>query len=195
MQIKQYEFDPKYSKSVAYFSMEFAIHQSLKIYSGGLGFLAGSHMRSVYDLKQNTIGVGMLWSYGYYDQARDEHRSLRVEFRRKYYQFLEDLNVKVHVNINGKDVVVKAMLLPADVFGSAPIILLSTDIDENDYLSRTITHKLYDAHEDARIAQETILGIGGVKVLEALNHKVDIYHMNEGHALPLVFELDRKSVV
>ena len=62
-----YEKDPKYSTSVAYFSMEFAIHQALKTYSGGLGFLAGSHMRSVYDLKQNVVGVGILWSFGYYD--------------------------------------------------------------------------------------------------------------------------------
>jgi starch phosphorylase len=84
---------------------------------------------------------------------------------------------------------IKAFLLRPDVFGSAPIILLSTDTDENDYLSRTITHKLYDGNERTRVAQEIVLGIGGTKVLEALNHKVDIYHMNEGHALPLVYEL------
>ncbi|MEA3384028.1 MAG: alpha-glucan family phosphorylase [Campylobacterota bacterium] len=189
MQIKQYEFNEDYKKAVAYFSMEFALHQALKIYSGGLGFLAGSHMRSAYDLKQNVVGVGMLWSYGYYDQARDEDRNLKIEFRRKRYHFLEDLNTKVTVHIDSKLVVVKAYMVKADLFGTAPMILLSTDVEENDYLSRTITHKLYDAHEQTRIAQEIVLGIGGVKVLEALEHKVDIYHMNEGHALPLVFEL------
>jgi starch phosphorylase len=172
--------------------MEFAIHQALKIYSGGLGFLAGSHMRSAYDLKQNMVGIGILWSYGYYDQARDENRNLRIEFRRKHYYFLEELDVKVNVTVNGKIIVVKAYLLPAETFGSAPLILLSTDVEENDYLSRTITHKLYDTHEETRIAQEIVLGIGGVKVLEALNHKVEIYHMNEGHALPMVFELYHK---
>ena len=192
MQIKQYEFSKDYSKAVAYFSMEFAIHQALKIYSGGLGFLAGSHMRSVYDLKQNVVGIGILWSYGYYDQARDEDRNLRVVFRRKYYHFLEDLNISVTVNINGKPVVIKALMVPAELFGSAPLILLTTDVEENDYLSRTITHKLYDMHEETRIAQEIVLGIGGVKVLEALEHQVDIYHMNEGHALPMVFELYHK---
>ena len=192
MQIEEYKFNKEYEKPVAYFSMEFAIHQALKIYSGGLGFLAGSHMRSVYDLKQNVIGVGILWSYGYYDQARDEGRNLKIEFRRKYYHFLEDLDIKVTVTINGKPVIVKAFLVPSKLFGSAPIILLSTDIEENDYLSRTITHKLYDMNERTRIAQEIVLGIGGVKVLDALNHKVDIYHMNEGHALPLVFELYKK---
>ncbi|MFA6192143.1 MAG: alpha-glucan family phosphorylase [Sulfurimonas sp.] len=189
MQIQQYEFSKDYEKSVAYFSMEFAIHQALKIYSGGLGFLAGSHMRSAYDLKQNTVGIGILWSYGYYDQARDHERNLKVEFRRKYYYILEDLNVKVTVHIDSKPVVVQAFMVPSELFGSAPLILLTTDIEENDYLSRTITHKLYDNHEHTRIAQEIVLGIGGVKVLEALQHKVDVYHMNEGHSLPLIFEL------
>ncbi|HSY75655.1 MAG TPA: alpha-glucan family phosphorylase, partial [Bacteroidia bacterium] len=66
-----YQPNPKYKKPVAYFSMEFAIDQALKIYSGGLGFLAGSHMRSAYELKQNIIGIGMLWKNGYYDQSRE----------------------------------------------------------------------------------------------------------------------------
>ena len=90
----------KYSTKVAYFSMEFAIHQALKIYSGGLGFLSGSHMRSAYDLNQNVIGVGLLWSYGYYDQTRGENRSMNVTFRRKKYYYLKDTGVKVTVDIN-----------------------------------------------------------------------------------------------
>jgi len=193
MNLHNYEFDIKYTKSVAYFSMEFAIHQALKIYSGGLGFLAGSHMRSAYDLKQNVLGVGILWSYGYYDQMRNQDRSLRAEFIRKYYSYLEDLGVLASVNIHGKAVHVKAYYLAPTIFHSVPLLLLSTDIEENDYLSRTITQKLYDANEETRISQEIILGIGGVKVLEALNQKVEIYHMNEGHALPLVYELYAKN--
>lgn len=189
MQLHSYDINPKYSKSVAYFSMEFAIAQSLKIYSGGLGFLAGSHMRSAYDLKQNVVGVGLLWSFGYYDQARNEDGTLRPAFTRKSYYFLEELDIHVTVRIHEEDVRIKAFLLHPEIFGSAPVVLLSTDTDENDYLSRTITHKLYDGNERTRVAQEIVLGVGGVKVLEALNHKVDIYHMNEGHALPLVYEL------
>ena len=189
MKLHNYDINPKYSTSVAYFSMEFAIDQALKIYSGGLGFLAGSHMRSAYDLKQNVVGVGMLWSFGYYDQARNEDRTLKPVYTRKFYYFLEELPVKVSVKINNQDVVVKAFLLRPDTFGTAPMILLSTDTDENDYLSRTITHKLYDGNQKTRIAQEIVLGIGGVKVLEAINQKIEIYHMNEGHALPLVYEL------
>lgn len=169
--------------------MEFGIHQGLKIYSGGLGFLAGSHMRSAYDLKQNVVGIGILWSFGYYDQGRQPDGTLRAEFIRKHYYFLEDLEITVKVNIHNEDIYVKAWLLPPKTFSSAPVILLSTDIDENNFLARTITHKLYDANEEIRISQEIVLGIGGVKVLDALNHKVDVYHMNEGHALPLVYEL------
>ena len=189
MNLHSYDIDKRYEKSVAYFSMEFAISQALKIYSGGLGFLAGSHMRSAFDLKQNMVGVGLLWSFGYYDQSRNSDRKLEAVFRRKFYYFLEELEVDVKVKINNEDVKIKAFYLSPEVFGTAPMILLSTDIDENDYLSRTITHKLYDGNERTRVAQEIVLGIGGTKVLEALNHKVDIYHMNEGHALPLVYEL------
>ncbi|MCK9337109.1 MAG: alpha-glucan family phosphorylase [Arcobacteraceae bacterium] len=188
----KYNISEKYQKSIAYFSMEFAIHQALKIYSGGLGFLAGSHMRSAYDLGQNVVGIGILWSYGYYDQARDEDRNLKVEFRKKRYYFLQDLGINVEVVINGKPIKIKPFLVESEIFNSAPIILLSTDIEENDYLSRTITHKLYDANEETRIAQEIVLGIGGAKVIEALKINPDIYHMNEGHALPLVFELYNK---
>lgn len=185
----KYEIDQRYATKVAYFSMEFGIHQALKIYSGGLGFLAGSHMRSVFDLEQHVIGVGLLWSFGYYDQDRNEDRTLSCEFTRKFYYFLEDPDIRVTVNISGKPVVVKLLILPSHIFGTAPIILLSTDIPENDFISRTITHKLYDSNEETRIAQEIVLGIGGVKALEALEQEIDVYHMNEGHALPLVFEL------
>ncbi len=172
--------------------MEFAIDQALKNYSGGLGFLAGSHMRSACELRQNTIGVGMLWSYGYYDQSRYEDNTLKAEFRRKFYYFIQDTGIIVETVINNKPVKVKAYLLPGDVFGTAPLIFLTTDIFENDYLSQTISHRLYDANEETRIAQEIVLGIGGVKVLEALGEKIDIYHMNEGHSLPLAFELLKK---
>ena len=192
MKLHSYDINDKYSTSVAYFSMEFAIDQALKIYSGGLGFLAGSHMRSAYDLKQNVIGVGMLWSFGYYDQERHEDRSLQPRYTRKFYYFLEELPNKIIVKISGKDVVVKAFFLSPETFGTAPMIFLSTDTDENDYLSRTITHKLYDGNQKTRIAQEIVLGIGGTKVLESIGQKIDIYHMNEGHALPLVYELHNR---
>ncbi len=187
-----YQIDPKYQTKVAYFSMEFAIHQALKIYSGGLGFLAGSHMRSAYDLKQNLVGVGILWSYGYYNQERREDRSMEAHFRRKYYSFLEDTGITVQITINKAPILIKALLLRPETFQSAPIYLLTTDLPENDFLTRTITHKLYDAGEETRIAQEIVLGIGGARVLEAAGESPDIYHMNEGHALPMAFHLYQK---
>lgn len=78
-----YTFDEKYSKPVAYFSMEFAIDQSLKIYSGGLGFLSGSHLRSAFELRQNFIGIGILWKYGYYDQVRNMDGTMKVAYVEK----------------------------------------------------------------------------------------------------------------
>ncbi|HET9053542.1 MAG TPA: alpha-glucan family phosphorylase, partial [Cyclobacteriaceae bacterium] len=94
-----YTFAKNYSKPVAYFSMEFAIEQPLKIYSGGLGFLAGSHLRSAYELKQNLIGIGILWKKGYYDQERNEDQTLRMSFRDKEYSFLEDTQIIFPITI------------------------------------------------------------------------------------------------
>ena len=184
-----YKFDKKYSKSVAYFSMEFAVDQPLKIYSGGLGFLAGSHLRSAYELKQNLIGIGILWKKGYYDQERNQDQTLKVSFRDKDYFYLTDTNIIYPITIHGAKVFVKAYLLKAEVFNSAPLFLLSTDIPENDYLAQTISHRLYDPNETTRIAQSILLGIGGAKLLDILEHNTEVYHMNEGHALPMCFYL------
>lgn len=184
-----YTFSKKYSKPVAYFSMEFAIDQPLKIYSGGLGFLAGSHMRSAYELKQNMIGVGILWKKGYYDQERHEDQTLRVSFRNKEYSFLTDTGIVFPILIHGATVHVKAFLLKPEVFNTVPMFLLSTDIAENDHLAQTISHRLYDPNETTRIAQSILLGAGGAKLLDILKRDTEIYHMNEGHALPLCFYL------
>ncbi|MDO5655410.1 MAG: alpha-glucan family phosphorylase [Flavobacteriaceae bacterium] len=183
-----YQFDPEYSKSAAYFCMEFGIDQSLKIYSGGLGFLAGSHMRSAFDTKQNVIGIGILWKYGYYDQFKKEDRRMGVLFQEKIYHFLKETNIKFTIKISGHDVWVKALYLDPKQFGTAPLFLLSTDLPENDYLARSTTFKLYDSDPNAKIAQSMVLGIGGAKLLEELNYHPDVYHFNEAHALSAVFE-------
>ncbi len=189
-----YKPDEKYEKKVAYFSMEFGIHQALKIYSGGLGFLAGSHMRSAHELKQNVIGIGMLWKYGYYDQARNEDQTLRTDFIEKTYNFLEDTGIEVTIKLHDNpNVKVRAYVLKPEIFGSVPIYLLSTDVDGNDFLSRTITNHLYDANEITRVSQSIVLGIGGVKVVEALGG-ADIYHLNEGHGLPAFYYLKDRGV-
>ncbi|EDM34172.1 a-glucan phosphorylase, glycosyltransferase family 35 protein [Pedobacter sp. BAL39] len=187
-----YEADPHFTKKVAYFSMEFAIDQALKIYSGGLGFLAGSHLRSAYDLKQHLVGVGMLWKYGYYDQTRDSEGLMKPEFVEKQYSFLEDTGIVFTVQVHDSPVHVKAWLLRPETFGAAPLFLLSTDVAENDPVSRSITNNLYDENEATRIAQSIVLGIGGAMLLDLLNYEPEVYHMNEGHSVALNFYLYAK---
>lgn len=187
-----YEINKKFSKKVAYFSMEFAVDQALKIYSGGLGFLAGSHMRSAYELGQNLIGIGILWSYGYYDQARNQDQTLQVQWNEKIYNFLEDTGIKFQILIHNAPVWVKAYYLSPNTFNSAPMFLLSTDLPENDYLARTISHRLYDGNVATKIAQFILLGIGGAKLLDLLNYNPDVYHLNEAHAASSIFYLYKK---
>lgn len=184
----------EFNKKAAYFSMEFALDQALKTYSGGLGFLAGSHMRSAYDRKQNMIGVGMLWKYGYYDQVRQPDQTLGTAFIEKNYTFLEDSGIEVEIGIlDNPHVKVRAYVLKPEIFGTVPMYFLTTDVDGNDHLSRTITDRLYDANELTRISQSIVLGIGGAKVVEALGG-ADIYHLNEGHALPAFYYLNDKGI-
>jgi len=187
-----YSINPNYSKKVAYFSMEFAIDQALKIYSGGLGFLAGSHMRSVYNLKQDTVGIGILWKFGYYDQARNHDQTLNPVWTKKMYSFLEDTGIKFQIDIHDAPVWVKVWYLNPETFKTAPIFLLSTDVPENDHISKTICHRLYDANESTKLAQYILLGKGGAKLLDELNLERDIYHLNEAHGLPAAFYLLRK---
>jgi starch phosphorylase len=182
----------KYKTPVAYFSMEFALDQALKSYSGGLGFLAGSHMRSAYELKQNLVGIGILWTYGYYDQVRDADQSMKAAFIEKNYSFLEDTGIVFPIIIHEAEVHVKALYLAPDTFGTAPMFFLTTDIEENDFISRTISHHLYDPDTAARVAQSMLLGIGGGKLLDILGRQTDVYHLNEGHGLPLAFYLYEK---
>jgi glycogen phosphorylase len=188
----KYAIAPEFSKSVAYFSCEFAIDQSFKVYSGGLGFLAGSHMRSAADRRQNLCGIGILWTYGYYNQARGEDRELAVQFRKKEYAFLQDTGIRFTVPVHGHPVWVKAMYLPGDVFGTVPMFFLSTDVEENDPLSRAITHRLYDNDELRRIAQYIILGAGGARLLDELGVDPEVWHLNEAHGLAAAFHLYEK---
>ena len=178
--------------NVAYFSMEIAIDQSLSTYSGGLGFLAGSHMQSAGYLQMPIVGVTMLWSYGYYDQRIDHTGHVEVAYIRKYYDFLTDLNVYTEVDTFGEKVKVKAYRVEPELFGTCPVYLLTTDIEGNSEWARSISYKLYDGDEKIRIAQETILGIAGVKILQQVGFNFDVIHMNEGHALPAAFELLRQ---
>ena len=187
-----YSINEKYSKKVSYFSMEFALEQVLKIYSGGLGFLAGSHMRSAYNLKQDMVGIGILWKFGYYDQARNHDQTLQPTWTKKMYSFLEDTGLKFQIEIHSAPVWVKVWYLDPETFHTAPMFFLSTDVPENDHISKTICHKLYDANESTKLAQYILLGKGGAKLLDELNIEREVYHLNEAHGLPAAFHLLKK---
>lgn len=187
-----YTVDPKYAKRAAYFSMEYAIHQPLKIYSGGLGFLSGSHLRSAYQLRQNLVGIGILWKYGYYDQARNQDQTLQVQWNEKVYNFLEDTGIRFQIIIHDAPVWVKVWYLRPETFQTAPLFLLSTDVPENDYVSQTITHRLYDGNVATKVAQFILLGIGGARLMDELNFNPEVYHLNEAHGVSSVFYLYNK---
>lgn len=187
-----YSVASNYSKKVAYFSMEFAIHQPLKTYSGGLGFLAGSHMRSAYELQQNMVGIGILWKYGYYDQERNQDQTLDVAWNEKHYSFLEDTGIKFQITVHEHPVWVKVWYLNPETFKTAPLFFLSTDVPENDYVSQTITHRLYDANVATKVAQFILLGVGGAKLMDILGFNPELYHLNEAHGLSAAFYLYSK---
>jgi glycogen phosphorylase len=187
-----YPVEDRYSKRVAYFSMEFATHQPLKIYSGGLGFLAGSHLRSAYELRQNLVGIGILWKYGYYDQERNQDQTLEVTWNEKNYSFLEDTGIRFQINVHEHPVWVKVYYLNPETFKTAPLFLLSTDVPENDYVSQTITHRLYDANVATKVAQFILLGVGGAKLMDVLGFNPELYHLNEAHGLSAAFYLYNK---
>ena len=188
-----YEINPTFAKSVAYFSMEFAIDQAFKIYSGGLGFLAGSHMRSAKALRQNLCGIGIFWTCGYYNQTRGDGGEMAVQFRRKHPAFLRETGLQFTIRIFDQDVWVRALYLPGDVFGTVPMFFLSTDLEENGGFSRNITQRLYDHDQPMRIAQYMVLGLGGARLLEELGVDPDVCHLNEAHGLSALFRFYERT--
>jgi starch phosphorylase len=138
------------------------------------------------------IGIGILWKYGYYDQARNQDESLQVTWMEKHYSFLEDTGIQFQIIIHDHPVWVKVWYLNPETFGTAPLFLLSTDVPENDYVSQTITHRLYDANVATKVAQFILLGVGGAKLVDELNFNPDRYHLNEAHGVSAVFYLYKK---
>jgi starch phosphorylase len=181
-----------FGKKVAYFSMEFALDQALKTYSGGLGFLAGSHMRSAWELRQNLVGIGVLWKYGYYDQERSENNAMQATFREKIYHFLQDTEIRFQLPLLGRNVWVHVYYLAPEVFGTAPMFFLTSDTEGNDYAGRSISYHLYDSDATVKVAQCALLGLGGGMLLDKIGWEPEVYHLNEAHALPVAFHLYAK---
>ena len=173
--------------SVAYFSMEFGIHPCLKIYSGGLGILAGDYLKEASDSNLNIIGVGLLYRYGYFKQKlgpRGEQLPIyeAEEFSRLPINPVKDSKGN-HLNVSlvwpGRTVKIRVW---EAMVGKVRLILLDTDFDDNLPEDRTVTHYLYGGDTENRLRQELILGIGGIRALVDMGLKPDIYHSNEGHS-------------
>ncbi|AIQ50731.1 alpha-glucan family phosphorylase [Paenibacillus sp. FSL R7-0331] len=176
--------------SVAYFSMEYGLHSDFKMYAGGLGILAGDYIKGAKDIGAPIIPIGLKWKQGYTDQKIDASGNPYDSYHNYVYDFLEDTGVKVTVKVRKTDVVCKVW--KTDKFGNSPLYLLDTDIPENS--DAWITGQLYGWFGEERIAQEIVLGIGGVKAMRALEIPIDVYHFNEGHAALAAVELIREKM-
>ena len=162
---------------VAYFCMEYGLHESLPIYSGGLGVLAGDMMKSVRDLEKPVTGIGIFWAEGYTVQRFGEDGHIVDEYPSTPRDALEATGVKVSVTIEGRDVELEAHRVTRH--GPGDLLLLEPTRDED----RWITKRLYGGGARDRVAQEIVLGIGGVRLLGAMGIEPDVYHFNEGHAV------------
>lgn len=184
-------------QQVAYFSMEFGLHASLRTYSGGLGVLAGDHIKSASDLGLPFTGVSLLWNHGYFKQVIDDGRQLAAPHPNR----LERLPVQPCLDARGRqrsvDVVIGREVAHARLFelhvGRTRLILLDTDHAANPPQLRGLTHQLYGGDDRTRIQQEVLLGIGGVKALRALGVDADVFHLNEGHCAFAALELLREQ--
>jgi len=166
---------------VAYYCSEFAIHESMQQYSGGLGVLAGDHVKSAEDLGVPLVGVGLLYRHGYYRQQFEADGSQRVLY--PTYDFdrypLEETGMSVACPIGRRSVVARIMRLG---LGTTSLLLLDADLPENRPTDRRLTEGLYKGEPDLRMRQQVLLGVGGAMALEAMDERPTVHHLNEGHA-------------
>ncbi|MEN9266256.1 MAG: alpha-glucan family phosphorylase, partial [Thermostichales cyanobacterium BF4_bins_65] len=192
---------PVYDKQrpVAYFCAEYGLHESLPTYSGGLGMLAADHLKSASDLDIPLVGIGLLYRQGYFQQTLDQSGWQREIYEDSDFSQLpvtpvldqDGSRLKIEVKVRQRFVKVQAWRV--DV-GRIPLYLMDTNLPDNDPIDRWITAHLYGGSTDTRLAQEIVLGIGGVRLLRKLGLSPSVYHMNEGHAAFLTLELLREEV-
>ena len=173
--------------TVAYFSPEFGVAAELAQYSGGLGILAGDHLKSASDLALPLVGVGLFYREGFFRQEIDDAE------QRERYETIDpesvgaaDTGATISVQIDGVDVVARVW---TQMVGATPLVLLDTDVGSNPAWARRITDRLYSGGREHRLHQELMLGIGGVRALRSLDIDPDVFHLNEGHACFLLLEL------
>ncbi len=180
-------------RTIAYFSAEFGIHVSLPIYSGGLGILSGDHIKSAHDLGLPFVGVGLFYRQGYFIQRIDARGRQDAEMT---LVDVDDLPLELVKDDKGRALEVSVELPERDVWlqvwecrvGNSRLLLLDSDTERNAPEDRSLTWQLYGGDRDTRMAQEIILGIGGVRILRALDIAPDVWHMNEGHSAFLAVE-------
>ena len=176
-----------YEPSIAYFSMEYGLSNILKIYSGGLGILAGDYLKEASDSRVNMTAVGLLYRYGYFKQSLSINGEQQAIYEAQEFQSLpvdevrypDGKQVYVPINFPGRQVQLKAWKVNV---GRVPLYLLAADHPLNNPEDRTLTHTLYGGDWENRLKQEIILGMGGVRLLNQLGIQADVYHCNEGHA-------------
>lgn len=189
----------KKGPKIAYFSMEFGLHESVQIYSGGLGVLAGDYLKEASDSNVDMIGVGLLYRYGYFKQTLSPFGEQIPNYSPQKFNHLP---IKPVRDVNGDWIVIRISLpgriLYAKVWklevGRIPLYLLDADIEENSENDRFVTHQLYGGDLEVRFKQELLLGVGGIRMLEAMHVEPDLYHCNEGHAAFIGIERLRKYV-
>ncbi|MCU0784383.1 MAG: alpha-glucan family phosphorylase [Verrucomicrobia bacterium] len=192
---------PELAKNpVAYFSAEFGFHETLPIAAGGLGILAGDHAKSASDLGLGFVGVSLFYRQGYFQQAFDVNN-----WQTEYYTLLDPKNLPLEPVLNPRgeplvcavDIGMNQVLFQAWRInvGRVPVYLLDTNRPENEQHFRDLTLRVYGGDSTTRIMQEVLLGIGGVRLLRALGVRPSVFHMNEGHAAFLTFELMREKMV
>jgi len=195
-QVQQQATEPPLSlRSVAYFSPEFGVAAALPQYSGGLGVLAGDHLKAANDIGLPLTGIGLFYHHGYFSQALDsrswqQERFPRLDPRTMAMEPVPD--IRISVDIAGTPVAARLWLAHV---GRIPLYLLDTDVEENADEFRLITDRLYGGGLEERIRQELLLGVGGVRALDALGIAPDVFHINEGHAGFLALERIRRAIV
>jgi len=192
--------DHRDAQTVAYFSMEFGLHETLPIYSGGLGVLAGDHLKEASDLGLPLVGLGLLYTEGYFSQRISEDGWQEAVNNPLNF---EDLPIRPVLNDDGSSLIIEVAFPESIVrariwelrVGRTPLYLLDTNMDSNNAVARRLTARLYWSDINLRVMQEILLGVGGVRALRALGYNPTVWHMNEGHAAFLTMERVRELVV
>ena len=187
------------SLPIAYFSTEFGLHETMPIYAGGLGVLSGDHLKGASDLGLPLVSVGFLYTQGYFSQhisedGWQEAHYLRLKFEElPVVPFVKDdgTPMTVSVELPGRNVLARLWEIR---IGRVPLYLLDSDVEGNSPSDRELTSRLYISDMDARISQEIILGVGGVRALRVLGYNPAVWHMNEGHSAFMVLERLREQV-